>query len=60
MSKPQIVITNTDRLLLCAPSIEHIGCAEFAFWSDPETMKYIGAGYPMDTRTDRPNASNAR
>ncbi len=42
MSTRDIVI-QTDRLLLLVPSMDDCG-ALHELWSDPETMKYIGAG----------------
>lgn len=42
MDNSQVVV-KTDRLLLCAPSLDHLDTLA-SLWGDPETMKYIGAG----------------
>lgn len=41
------VIASTERLDLCVPSLEDVAPLS-AMWSDPETMRYIGAGDPWD------------
>lgn len=41
------IVATTDRLDLCAPSLGDVAPLS-ALWSDPETMRYIGAGDPWD------------
>jgi len=41
--KDRSVISETDRIALHAPDMSHVN-ALAAFWSDPDTMRYIGAG----------------
>lgn len=45
------IITQTDRLSICVPRMSDVD-ALAAYWSDPETMRYIGhSGAPWDRST---------
>jgi RimJ/RimL family protein N-acetyltransferase len=58
------VVTSTERLDLCAPSLDDVGPLA-AMWSDPETMRYIGAEEVWDAvkvraRVERAMETHAR
>ncbi|MCA9303980.1 MAG: GNAT family N-acetyltransferase [Phycisphaerales bacterium] len=52
-------IIQTDRLDLCVPSMDDLD-ALASMWSDPETMKYIGAGGAWEREKVRERIERAR